>query len=502
MSKPAPVEGKTLYVRRNLLNADRFVAWAKAAGYPTTLPPEEIHVTVCYSKGLVDWAKFSPDTQGMIVKGGDRTVRPLGGDGAVVLGFSSDALTQRNAAFREDGATWDHPSYQPHVTITYKGEGVDPTKVEPFAEDLHFGPEVFEEIKEGWADNLRESFLEFLASLPDRIPVERGFLSVSGPFLSDGKGLLEIAAVGIPDAKCRWLPMLRMMESVYQTSVDIRVGGDDEPCRKGLLNFDLEMRRRDASMVSLRESVQETFGVGKKEGAADLRDAVTATLTEFDLVQGYVSIKESVPADLESSLPGIGDKIREWARRIKDAATECWLYDLVLVPSTGETMREALQSHPVDHYFVIREHKAVDLGKEQPAVTPSEERAWAIIVSNPETGENRAKKVTVETPVQAIRRTKQEARRLRNPKTVVIGGEAIGKNAQGEDVYRQTQAFSYVAGPDDVHPDVPMKSAESVSVSSGILPVTDALPVSAPRRHIKIHRDQSGRITGAEIVED
>ncbi|MES2289279.1 MAG: anti-CBASS Acb1 family protein [Pseudomonadota bacterium] len=153
---------RSLYVRRNLLNAKDFIAWAKSQGFETTTPANELHVTIIHSRTQIDWMKVgqdwhSDDKGGLtIVPGGARIVEPLGDKGAVVLLFNSSALAYRREAMIEAGATSDYPEYQPHVTITYKGAGVDLAKVEPYRGELRFGPEMFEEVDDDWATRLTE----------------------------------------------------------------------------------------------------------------------------------------------------------------------------------------------------------------------------------------------------------------------------------------------------------------------------------------------------------
>jgi len=161
-SAPAANEAKsstprTLYVYRPLLNGDAFLRWAKSQGFKSTLTAGDLHVTVAFSRAKVDWMAvdecWSGDGKGnlLVQAGGPRVVEALGPKGAVVLKFKSADLSWRNEAIREAGASWDWPEYQPHVTITYDGAGVDLAHVEPFRGELRFGPEVFEEIDEQWA---------------------------------------------------------------------------------------------------------------------------------------------------------------------------------------------------------------------------------------------------------------------------------------------------------------------------------------------------------------
>jgi phage-related protein (TIGR01555 family) len=154
---------RTLYVSRKLLNGAEFLAWAKAQGFETTVPADELHVTIAYSRTPVDWLKMGEDWRneangGLVVgPGGARLVEPLGDAGAVVLMFTSSALSWRHREMREAGASWDHEDYQPHVTITYQGAGVDLAKVEPYRGKLAFGPEIFAEVDDGWSSRLTEN---------------------------------------------------------------------------------------------------------------------------------------------------------------------------------------------------------------------------------------------------------------------------------------------------------------------------------------------------------
>lgn len=155
---------RTLYVQRKLLNAAEFIAWAKAQGFETTTPADDLHVTVAFSRVRVDWMKagegWNNDKDGSVTvsPGGARLVEKLGDKGAVVLLFSSSELSWRHEAIRrEAGASWDFPEYQPHVTITYQGGDLDLSKVEPFRGKLVFGPEIFQEIDEDWTSKLREA---------------------------------------------------------------------------------------------------------------------------------------------------------------------------------------------------------------------------------------------------------------------------------------------------------------------------------------------------------
>ncbi len=167
---PAGAEGmdttdaspRPLYVRRDLLNADDLIAWAKANGLETTLPADQMHVTVLYSRTAVDpmamgetWG--SETDGGLIVKAGGPRALERFGEGALVLQFASWSLTSRHADMIRAGASHDWPEYAPHVTITYTvPEGFDIEAVRPYTGELRFGPEIFEPLDLDWKSKLEE----------------------------------------------------------------------------------------------------------------------------------------------------------------------------------------------------------------------------------------------------------------------------------------------------------------------------------------------------------
>lgn len=145
----------SLYICRRLENAQDFVAWAKGQGFPTTVPAEDMHVTVLYSKTPTEWPEGRDDQ--LLVKSSEgRSVVPLGDGGAVVLTFISSVLQARHDQLIAAGATSDFPDYTPHVTISWEAEGVDLNSVEPYMGPLVFGPEELKPIVEDWKDNMTE----------------------------------------------------------------------------------------------------------------------------------------------------------------------------------------------------------------------------------------------------------------------------------------------------------------------------------------------------------
>lgn len=154
-----------LYVYRAVENADELTAWAKEQGFTTV--QEGLHVTIAYSKEPVDWLKMgqpsgwsSPGHEGdgklLIPAGGPRVLTSFDKDGLAVLGFASSELEWRNREIRDRGASWDHDGYTPHITISWKAEGVDLETVKPYAGRIILGPETFEPINNDWKTGIVE----------------------------------------------------------------------------------------------------------------------------------------------------------------------------------------------------------------------------------------------------------------------------------------------------------------------------------------------------------
>lgn len=167
----AKAEAQTLLIKRPLLNAHELVDWAKNQGFVSTLPPEDMHVTQCYSRDPVLWADIEQAPSVCLVEGAGRSVGPLGDDGAVVLHIASDELQARWAALMGQGVSHDHDGYHPHVTISYNpditgtiddvvkdADGKDTIEtrprtlddVVPFPGALLFGEETWKPINEDW----------------------------------------------------------------------------------------------------------------------------------------------------------------------------------------------------------------------------------------------------------------------------------------------------------------------------------------------------------------
>ncbi|WP_022697913.1 anti-CBASS protein Acb1 family protein [Euryhalocaulis caribicus] len=152
---------RTLYVSRRVLNAEEIAAHFRGQGFASLVEPEDMHVTLIFSRLPVDWFKIGESWAGSgedgsltVSPGGPRALEELDG-GAAVLEFASNELRWRHERMVELGAHTDREEYRPHITLTY-GDAPDLQGVEPWTGKIVLGPEIFEEIIEDWKAKVRE----------------------------------------------------------------------------------------------------------------------------------------------------------------------------------------------------------------------------------------------------------------------------------------------------------------------------------------------------------
>lgn len=174
-----------VYAYRPVMNAEMIRAWAAEQGFEQALPADDMHVTVVFSKApfsaeITRAAQAHEVIRGcnIVVRGGKRTVVPLGDKGAVVLKIQSDQLQYEHMDFRSMGASWDFQEYTPHITITYSGSGLDVSAMQPFMGDIVLGPLRAKPLNPDWDGEVVETPLEKRAEhagLYDAEDTEEGY---------------------------------------------------------------------------------------------------------------------------------------------------------------------------------------------------------------------------------------------------------------------------------------------------------------------------------------
>ena len=105
-SRSAPAGAAPTYISRPVSNAGDLHAWAEAAGLSDLVAPQDMHVTIVYSREPFDAGQLPAAEASMLVSGGKRTIDVLGDEKAVVLRFDSPQLQQRWQQTRDAGASW------------------------------------------------------------------------------------------------------------------------------------------------------------------------------------------------------------------------------------------------------------------------------------------------------------------------------------------------------------------------------------------------------------
>jgi len=144
------IKTKGTYVAVRVLNSGQLIQFCQEQGLIVS-KPEELHVTIAYSKtpfsfkpGIVDnilvippgCAKF-----GMI------------GDVHLVLKLDSVILQCEHVRTMEAGAQYDWPEYTPHITIEYNCGAVDVSHLQNPLFEIELGAEYVEELDLDWIQN-------------------------------------------------------------------------------------------------------------------------------------------------------------------------------------------------------------------------------------------------------------------------------------------------------------------------------------------------------------
>lgn len=157
------VAPRTLYVMRQILNAEDIRAHYRDQGLDVAVPADDMHVTIAYSTTAIDWTKIPDDWTGgngrdgglRIGPGGMRMHDQFGTDGAaLVLLFTSSDLSWRWGSIREAGASWSWGDYTPHVTISYEQGSPETVALVPWTGAIELGPEQWDTVNEDWKDDV------------------------------------------------------------------------------------------------------------------------------------------------------------------------------------------------------------------------------------------------------------------------------------------------------------------------------------------------------------
>lgn len=284
--KPKPehkAEAKTLYVRRDVLNGAEIHEWMKAQGFKSALPENDMHVTEAFSKTPVDWTQVQGNSNPVVIHNLPSSaicLKRLGENGqAVVLCFQSPELTERHQYFRNAGASWDYPEYQPHVTLTYQADGVDLDDIEPYRGAIHLGAERFDEIKEDANKEYAEAALsKSFAKQADFLkvdPEQRMVWAWANVQRENGTDVVDLHGDIIdPDDMCKaateFMENARVALAMHERNSD---GGIDTSMHKGVVVHSLPLTKEIAAAFGITLE-KEGWAIGIKVYDDEVWEAV------------------------------------------------------------------------------------------------------------------------------------------------------------------------------------------------------------------------------------
>lgn len=170
---------KPLIIYRRLVNTPAVSAWIKRQGFAAPVSADDLRLVLFASATPVDWFKMASDWNeaNTTIDGGPRRVEPVDGGQSVALYFGARSFVWRREALL--GYEDERIDWVPHIVIATDRGDVDLSTVEPFTDDLKFGPEIYETYAtDGWVPDQIDSAafsaddLEAIDRLADALAAE------------------------------------------------------------------------------------------------------------------------------------------------------------------------------------------------------------------------------------------------------------------------------------------------------------------------------------------
>lgn len=110
-----------VYAHFPVVNEESIRNWVKTAFPRKAMTKDRLHVTVCYSSADVDLKQVTA-RKGFILAGSLSRKLELFGESVVIVLSPNENRRFIDAwqMFRDAGASWDYPTYIPHITIGSK----------------------------------------------------------------------------------------------------------------------------------------------------------------------------------------------------------------------------------------------------------------------------------------------------------------------------------------------------------------------------------------------
>ena len=155
LNEIAKKKGTYAGVKFDKSTVDKLVKYMKAAGIPSPSSKDDLHTTLLYSR--TECPDYEPDVNCQYI-GTPSGFEKFGDDkNTLVLAFDCPELAKRHSQLRkEHGATWDYPSYIPHITLSYDAADVDISKlpdISDFIDKVVCSSEYKEDLNLDWEND-------------------------------------------------------------------------------------------------------------------------------------------------------------------------------------------------------------------------------------------------------------------------------------------------------------------------------------------------------------
>jgi hypothetical protein len=141
-------ENKGTYVAVKVINNKELTEWFSNQGL-TIEDPSDLHITIAYSS---KYFKHKINEDNIIIPKNDVLGFDLFGDDEdiLVMTLKSKELSNRHKLTDEEGAYYDYPVYQPHITLSYNFKPTKRTKLSEYFKlpnfDIVLGNEYVEDL--------------------------------------------------------------------------------------------------------------------------------------------------------------------------------------------------------------------------------------------------------------------------------------------------------------------------------------------------------------------
>ena len=134
---PNDLVGGPLYVALKVMpgSAAALATWMADQGVEQPVAPDKLHITTVYSRTPVPLYQLfdKPKEVAEQLDPASYELGILGEEGALVMFVECSMACASHEYAASLGASWDHPGYRPHVTLSYEPRGPMPPAPPPFA---------------------------------------------------------------------------------------------------------------------------------------------------------------------------------------------------------------------------------------------------------------------------------------------------------------------------------------------------------------------------------